>query len=286
MSVRDRLTDPGRSFTKAEMKVVRELLANYPVGGLTTVSSLARRAHVSDPTVVRLVAKLGYEGFGELQKSLLAEVDAHLNSPLTILAGRRSEPANDDLLRQFLSGMAGATQATGDEIVKAEFEAATDLLADRRKRVLCLGGRFSRHLAGILRWHLQQLRSQVESLVDPEMELPDRLIDVGPRDVLVVYDFRRYQANVVHFAREAHARGCRTILVTDKWRSPVSEFAEIVLPVPVESSSLFDTMVPALALTEALIAAVTTRVTEKLDERLQQIESIRSRYQEAFNGDV
>ena len=278
MTVRDRLTDPCRSFTKAEMKVVRELLANYPVGGLTTVSSLARRAHVSDPTVVRFVTKLGYEGFGDLQKSLLAEVEDHLNSPLTILAGRGRGSVGDDPLGQFLSEMATATRAGGDEIVTADFKAAADVLVDRRKRILCLGGRFSRHLAGILRWHLQQLRSQVENLVDPEMELPDRLIDVGSRDVLVVYDFRRYQANVVHFAQEAHSRGCKIILMTDTWRSPISDFADIVLPVPVASSSPFDTMVPALALTEALIAAVTARVAGQLDERLQEIESIRSRY--------
>ena len=179
MTVRDRLTDPGRSFTKAEMKVVRELLANYPVGGLTTASGLARRARVSDPTVVRLAAKLGYDGFGDLQKSLIAELDAHLNFPLTILAGRGGRLDGENLPHHFLSEMAGAIRAAGGEIIVAEFGAAVDLLADRRKRVLCLGCRFSRHLAGILRSHFQQLRPQVENLAEAEAELPDRLIDVG-----------------------------------------------------------------------------------------------------------
>ena len=184
MTVRERLTDTRQKFTKSEVKVVRELLANYPVGGLTTVSGLARRAHVSDPTVVRLAHKLGFDGFGDLQNKLLAEVEAHLNSPLTILAGRRNEAAkDDDLLQHFLDRMAASTRGAGTEIMPAQFAAAAGLLVDRRNRVLCLGGRFSRHLAGVLRSHLQQLRSGVELLQEPEVELADRLIDVGRRDV-------------------------------------------------------------------------------------------------------
>jgi DNA-binding MurR/RpiR family transcriptional regulator len=284
MTVQERLTDGGRNFTPSEIKVVRQLLANYPVSGLTTISGLAKRSHVSDPTVVRLAYKLGFDGFADMQEQLLAEVEAHLNSPLTILAGKRKKGAHTDLLRHFLDDMAVAVRSAADEIVRPHFEQAADLLADRRKRVLCLGGRFSRHLAAILRWHLQQLRSAVEMLNEPEVELADRLADVGPRDVLVVYDLRRYQENVVFFAGEAHARGCKTILFTDKWQSPIAANADIVFPIPVESASPFDTMVPALALTEVLIATVTGRLADRVDGRLEEIERLRTASRMASSG--
>ncbi len=284
MTVRERLTDGRLTFTRSEIKVIRELLSNYPVGGLTTVSGLARRAHVSDPTVVRLAHKLGFDGFADLQRTLLAEVEAHLNSPLTILAGRRGENAPDDRLQAFLRGMAASTQTAADEVVPAHFDAASSLLADTGKRVLCLGGRLSRHLAAILRWHLTQLRPGVELLTEQEIDLADCLVDIGPRDILVVYDFRRYQGNIVYFATQAQARGCKTILVTDRWQSPIADTAEIVFPVPVEAASVFDTMVPALALTEALIAAVARRSENQLADRLEAIEHIRVGYRAAFDG--
>ena len=282
-TVRERLTDARQAFTKAEIKVVRELLANYPVGGLTTVSGLAKRAHVSDPTVVRLAHKLGFDGFADLQQSLLAEVDAHLNSPLTLLAGRRRTTGEGDL-EQFLHETAESTRNAACGTVPAHFEAAVALLIDQSHRILCLGGRFSRHLAAILRVHLQQLRPRVEFLAEPELELADRLIDVGARDVLVVYDFRRYQPNIVHFALEAQARGCKVILITDKWRSPIGATADIVFPVPVESSSPFDSMVPALAFTEALIAAAAARNADQLEQRLEWIEDLRAGYRSAVAG--
>src|SRR6476660_10271304 len=85
-SVRDRLLEPNRNFSNSEMKAVRVLLGNYPAAGLTTVSKLAKQAGVSDPTVLRLAQRLGFEGFAEMQEALLAEVEAHMRSPLTLPA--------------------------------------------------------------------------------------------------------------------------------------------------------------------------------------------------------
>ncbi len=43
-------------------------------------------------------------------------------------------------------------------------------------------------------------------------------------------------------------------------------------------------MVPALAVTEALIASVTQRFSGGLDERLEEIEQLRAGYRAAFSG--
>src|SRR3546814_16216429 len=74
MTIRD-ILDGDATLTPSEQKIARVLLADYPVSGLGTQSSLARRAGVSDPTVVRFVAKLGFDGFTEFQASLLDEVE-------------------------------------------------------------------------------------------------------------------------------------------------------------------------------------------------------------------
>ena len=73
------------TFTASERRVVAVLLANYPSAALTSISQLAGAAGVSDPTVHRLVLKLGFDGYPEFQRALLAEVDARMNSPLSRL---------------------------------------------------------------------------------------------------------------------------------------------------------------------------------------------------------
>lgn len=81
LRLRDVLTKAGLALTPSEARIVQVLLSDYPFSGFGTATSLARKAGVSDPTVTRLVAKLGFDGFQDFQAKLLAEVEAHLHSP-------------------------------------------------------------------------------------------------------------------------------------------------------------------------------------------------------------
>jgi DNA-binding MurR/RpiR family transcriptional regulator len=80
--------------------------------------------------------------------------------------------------------------------------------------------------------------------------------DVGPTDVVVVFDYRRYTEQSHDFAVAAAKRGATVCLMTDNWLSPVARVAKVVLPVRVESASPFDSLVAATAISETVIAAV------------------------------
>ncbi len=144
-TVRDRLLHGGLELTKSEVKVARELLANYPAAGLSTISRLAGLAGVSDPTVLRFASRLGYDGFGNLQEALLAEVEAQMRSPLTLGTGpahASNRPAN--VYESFFAATAANLEAARKETPPEDLDAAVALIANPKVRVLCLGGRFSR----------------------------------------------------------------------------------------------------------------------------------------------
>ncbi len=94
--------------------------------------------------------------------------------------------------------------------------------------------------------------------------------------MLAVYDYRRYQADIVRFAEQASARGARVILFTDRWKSPIAHVAEVCLTVPIETSSPFDTMVTPLAQTEAVVAGLTARLGTSWRVRAETIERVRA----------
>jgi DNA-binding MurR/RpiR family transcriptional regulator len=119
------------------------------------------------------------------------------------------------------------------------------------------------------------MRPGTELIDGTASDLVDRLADIGPRDVLAVYDYRRYQADIVRFASEAAARGARVVLFTDRWKSPVARVARVCLTVPIEASSPFDTMVPPLAQTEAVVAGLTAALGDAWRERAEAIERVR-----------
>lgn len=84
MTVAERVRRVQGSLSPAELKIARALMAHYPAAGLESTSGLAGRAGASPPTVVRFVARLGFEGYRQFQQSLRDEVQARRASPLTL----------------------------------------------------------------------------------------------------------------------------------------------------------------------------------------------------------
>lgn len=274
-SVRDRLLEPNRNFPNSEMKAVRVLLANYPSAGLTTVSKLAKQAGVSDPTVLRLAQRLGFEGFAEMQEALLAEVEAHMRSPLTLPAAQPSR-RKPNAYQAFFAETLSQCEAVVRETATADYERAVALLTSPRMDILCLGGRFSRFLAGILQRCLHHLRDGTRLLDGTAADLVDEIASLGKRHVLVVFDYRRYQTDVVRFAAAAAARGAHVILFTDQWASPIAAFADVVITAPTATSSPFDTLVTPLLQVEAVVVGVAGRLGADWRSRAALLEEVRN----------
>ncbi|HLP70279.1 MAG TPA: MurR/RpiR family transcriptional regulator [Rhizobium sp.] len=289
MAIRDRLTDGEIAFTRSELKIVRQLLSNYPAAGLNTVAHLASAAGVSNPTVVRFANKLGYEGYPQFQSALLGEVQERMSSPLSMLDARKPSLEQENFYQYFLRASIHALESSMQMLPPDDFEAAVDAAADLNLRVHCLGGRFSGFLAGLLWAHMKQLRTETRWINGAQADQVDQLVDLGKRDVLFVYDYRRYQIDTIRFARQAAKQGARIVLFTDRWVSPIAEFASVILMAPVDTVSPYDTMVPAIAQTEALIARLTARLATQSRTRIERMEDLRRSYgitEDAFSTPV
>jgi DNA-binding MurR/RpiR family transcriptional regulator len=277
VSLRDLLLKSSLSLTPSEEKIVQVLLADYPTAGLGTAAALARRAGVSDPTVVRLAMKLGFQGYPDFQSKLLAEVEARLHSPLLMLETKRHGGAVDEdsataaYLRSVISGLEKAMVTTPAAI----YDRSAKLVMDGKSGITLIGGRFSRHLAGMLAGYLSQLRPDVRDLGVLSPQAFDLLIDMDRRDVLVVFDYRRYQSDVVDYCRQAAARGVRIVLFTDPWLSPISEIAEVTVTSPIEAASPYDTLAPALAQVEAFVAHILAGMDRTMRRRIERLEDVR-----------
>jgi DNA-binding MurR/RpiR family transcriptional regulator len=270
--VRQRLAD----LTPAERRLGKVLLGSYPIAGLESLARFAERAGVSPPTVTRFITRLGFRGYPDFQDALRREVQGRLSSPLARYdAVPAAVGALSPLDRAFESFHAGLNATLG--LVSApEFDQVVDLLADRRRRVWVVGGRVSDVLARYLAGQLRLLRSGVRLLGGERSTPVQHLIDLGKRDVLIAFDFRRYQRDTIRSSREAARRGAAVVVVTDPWLSPASASARHVLATGVESFAPFDSLVGGMALVEALVGAVLGRLGAQAQLRMRRLEELRS----------
>jgi DNA-binding MurR/RpiR family transcriptional regulator len=264
------------SLSPAERKLARVLLASYPIAGLESVARFAERAGVSPPTVTRFIGKLGFRGYPEFQEVLRGEVQERLSSPLVRYRDERRMRRSDSVLADALEVARANLQETQELLSPGDFEEVVDLLADLRRRVLVIGGRVSGQLARYLANQLHLLRPGI-SLVDAERSTPAlALVDLRRGDVLLVFDYRRYQADTIESAMLAAAQGCAVIVFTDPWLSPASNSAGQVLVTSVETVGPFDSLVAATAAVEALVAALVGRLGQGGHARMQRLEALRA----------
>lgn len=275
MALRDALIHPGFALTPSETRIVQILLNDYPLSGLGTASSLAKRADVSDPTVVRLVVKLGFAGFPDFQAKLLEEVEARLRSPLVMMGARRRGEDGDNAASVYLASVSRGLERTQGLMPAQAYDRAADLIWKTTRQVLLLGGRFSRNLATMLAGYLNQLRRGVRDIGALNPEAFDLLVDLEKRDLLIVFDYRRYQSDVIAFATQAAERGVKILLFTDSWLSPIADFAEVTMTASIEVDSPYDTLAPAVAQMEAVVAHGMAAHSDAERKRMEAIERIR-----------
>ena len=115
----------------------------------------------------------------------------------------------------------------------------------------------------------------MRAIAGDRMNWLDQLLDVGKRDVFVLFDIRRYSDDVAALAREAAKRGATVALFTDQWLSPISQVAKHVLPAHVVAPSVWDSAAGLLLLVEALLSAIAAELGVSARQRLTAIEAMR-----------
>lgn len=256
------------TLPRAELKVARALLAGYPAVGLKTVASLADEAGVSAPTVLRLTERLGYGGYPQFQDALRDELHQRALTPLDRYP---DDPAADDPLTRARAVFQRNIADTFDGVDPVAFRRAVELLSSPRNRVHATGGRFTAVLAKNLVQQLEVLRPGTHFLAAEDRT--SNLTDLGRRDVLFAVDVRRYQESTITFGREAAARGAQLIVLTDRWLSPLAEVGEAVLTCSLDAPHPLDSMVPALAVIEALLAGVVDALGSSPRERMRRYDA-------------
>lgn len=282
LSVDDAATGPpSRRLRRAldglgrrERDVARVMMRDYPVSALATVAALAEGAGASTATVLRLVQRLGYRGFGAFQDAVKAELAEMLESPSGRFPHRL--PAGEDcsFLRLAFARAAADFAGAVDPVAEADFDALVALLADARRPAVAVGGRYSRHVAGLFADYLGVIRPGV-AFADGQPEGWSRLlVGLGPRALVVAFDIRRHQPSVRRFCALAGDRGARVALVTDAWASAESFRAGLVFRLPTGSPSLMDSLTASLLFAEALVGATARRLGPGLSERLALCEGL------------
>jgi DNA-binding MurR/RpiR family transcriptional regulator len=257
-----------------ERRAAQALIADYPLIGLKTVAEFASRAGVSSPTILRFVGRLAFQNYADFQSALQRELIEQVQSPL-LRTEKQKGAASKNGLSPFAQAIVENVEETFAHLKGAEIGHVLELLAEPRRRIHLLGGRFTDSLASYMAAHLRIIRTGVFHILGQEGNWRDHLVDMGKRDVLIVFDIRRYQESLIDFALKAAARGTVVVLFTDQWLSPIARVATHVVTCRTAVPSAWDSSAALFALIEALVAQLTSGGGAPAAKRMADLEALR-----------
>ncbi len=274
LSLAERIRSRFDNLTRAERQLANVMLENYPISGLGSITAIATRSDVSTPTVVRMAKKLGFKGFPELQAALRSELEATISNPISKHERWAQKAPDTHILNRFADAVMENMRSTLKQINPETFNAVVELLSDHDHAVHVVGGRITNSMAGYFFNHMQVMRSGVTHVASNSNTWPHYVLNMKAGDILLVFDIRRYEHNLLRLAKMAKAKEVTLILITDQWGSPVAKFASHSFYTRIVAPSAWDSSVIILFLVEALITGVENANWDETKARMNTLEEL------------
>ena len=265
------------SFSKGQKRIAAFILDNYDRAAFMTAAKLGETTSVSESTVVRFAAQLGYDGYPDMQKALQELIRGRLTSIQRIQVSR-DQMTGSDILGSVMQRDMNSIHEVIERLDREEFGRVVDKLL-HAKHIYILGVRSSSFLAGYLNFYLHLIFKNV-TLVQSSAagEIYEQLVHIGPGDVLVSISFPRYSKMAIHAVEFARRRGGDVVAVTDSPMSPMYKMASASLLASSDMISFVDSMVAPMSLLNALILAVGQQRRDELSATLAEMEQVWSKY--------
>ena len=261
------------TFSKGQKRIAAYILESYDKAAFMTASRLGKKVGVSESTVVRFAAELGYDGYPDMQKSLQKMIRNRLTSV------QRIEVTNDrigdqDLVSMVLQSDMEKIRLTLEELDRSAFDNAVKAIVSA-KRIYIIGVRSSAAIASFLGFYFNLIFDNVVNVTaGTASEMFEHLLRVGEDDVVIGVSFPRYSSRTVQAMSFARDRRATTVAITDSEASPLAPICKYTLKARSDMASFGDSLVAPLSLVNALLVAVSRAKNDDLANTFQTLERI------------
>ncbi len=264
-------------FSKGQRRIAEYIRNHYETAAFMTAFRLGETVGVSESTVVRFAAELGFDGYPALQRAMQKLTRSRLTSVQRVDVARE-RMADDEVAQTVMSCDIQNIRKTLTELSEEQFRETVEAIVAAR-RVYIFGAGSCQALAGFLAFYLNFLIPDVK-LISPggEAEILEQIIHIDEKDVMIGISFPRYSsrsAKTLHFAK---TRGARVVAITDSAVSPIARLADDCLLAHSDMATIVDSLVAPMSIINALLVAVSLKRKDENRPILSQLEEVWETY--------
>ena len=263
---------------------VADFLLRNPVRATAWgIEELATHTQTSTATLSRFAKTLGFTGFAAMRGGMAEALQSAMQPVFQPVAklrealqrkgetGRGNQPVIVESLEASLNNLQIAAAGLNPAQLVA---AAHKILA--AETVYTLGFGISAHLAAMLALDLQPFCRQAINVVEfgGTEVAAGRLMNIGPKDLLISISFPRYASDAIMLTRYARDRCAHVIALTDSMASPLNAWAHDVLLAPAAHPVLSSSYTAALLVIEALVTSLMVSGENQVNQAEKLTEAI------------
>ena len=280
-----RMNQNFAQMSKSHKKIASYIMDHYDTAVFMTAATLGKEIGISESTVVRFAAGLGYDGYPKFQKALEEWVKSKWNS-LQQMGAKYGNSSQSEILTSVIRADMEKMEDTIHNLDPAAFETAVSSILEA-KHVYVIGLRSCEPLASFLSFYLSMIRGDVMQLkTTSTTELFEQMIRVSDEDVVIGISFPRYSMRTLKAMEFANDRSAKVITITDSVHSPMNLYSSCNLLARSDMVSIVDSLVAPLSVINALVVALCMKSPEQVRKNLEQLENAWNNYQVYMNDEI
>ncbi len=275
-------------LTPSEVKIADFLARHYPEIAFESATTISQKTGVSKATVVRFIARLGYDSYAQFLQHIRDDLVVSQELPVGryTLIKKQDSSKTKDLLGLSLNAIMKNLQEFHAQIKTESFMNIARLMIETPGSLYITGQRSSYALAHLFHGLMRRLRPRTFLLGGDSATIPDALVDVKKGDVLFAIFRYPYAKTTYEVAKYFVDQKAFVILLTDSSFSPLYHTADHQLVVPIDESSLFHRFTAATAILESLALAALHFCSDDIYKRFDLNEKLFADFQTYCPGKV
>lgn len=242
------------NLSTSRMRLIRAVLEHPEDTYFLSCRALARHYEVDTATIVRTVQALGYDRFADFAADLRSHFVSRI-TPYTVMKSMTREKRSiSDRIHHSLEMDERNLHALR---LNMDVSRVADLARrlQRARRVMVVGIDFAAFLSNILAYALVSIGLDAEAPIGSSGNLHQKVLLLGPKDLLLAISFGRCLQDTVDAVLIAHKNGVPTFGITDSEKTPIARFCDSFWIASIANPSFHGSYVAPLAFINTLITA-------------------------------
>lgn len=266
------ITTKLESLTPKAQTLGNYIMQNPAKVVFMTTKELAETCAVSEATVVRFVASIGYQGYSDFQQALKDFINTGMSLPERADMKGIKEPGLDRLHRGVLEELNNLKHMYETIDVETMNQFVTYL--DESDNIFVTGSRLSYTFAYYLGWSLTKIRKGVHIFNGSDSTTIDFLTNAPPNSLVILTAATRYPNELIKLSKLVRRLGHTLLVLTDAAISPVIPFANLSLVVPSRSIPFIGNVSNMLCVIQYMVQELASRRGEDLQKHQEQLEQV------------